>query len=108
MKTSTVAGLVQKASAAELLIIDAVQTTYGASNQANTVLTNIPYVNRLFKSTGIGVSAVEIPGQLILKRQQIQSAFLLTEEAFNELHQGTTTQIGIDFDVLDTPPSKLP
>jgi len=61
-------------------------------------LNKVPYVNRLFKTTGIGFETVPIPGELRIPRSSIKDVSSISPQQWPTIRDGEFERIGVDFD----------
>jgi hypothetical protein len=99
MCTRSFAGTVKANDGDRLVLQDFVMIHEARSQTGVPVLSKIPYVSRLFKSTGAGRKGISIPGEVALERSKILHACELTDESFKTIRQnGGYERIGVDFD----------
>ena len=99
MFTRSFAGTVKANDGDRLVLQDVVMIHEARSQTGIPVLSKVPYVSRLFKSTGVGRKRVSIPGEVALERSKILHACELTDDNFKAIRQnGGYERIGVDID----------
>ena len=87
MCTRSFAGTVKANDGDRLVLQDFVMIHEARSQTGVPVLSKVPYVSRLFKSTGVGRKGVSIPGEVALERSKILHACELTDDNFKAIRQ---------------------
>lgn len=67
------------------------------------IVQKVPYVNRLFKNTGVSVQPVAIPGQVHVPLRDIQQVESVAATSWPSVQQNGFQRIGVDFDFTIPP-----
>jgi hypothetical protein len=93
-----VAGTIVSVDENVLVLNNAVKLTEGRMTGA-PIVSNIPYVSRFFKNSGVGREAISIPGEVSIVRSEIQGISNLTADDLAGLHKTSDSmKMGVDFD----------
>lgn len=95
-----IAGRVVSMDSSDVVLAEsvAIDRSAPATHHASQ-LNKVPYISRLFKSTGIRSNTTQIPGELRLARSSIQHASSIPADQWDTVRDGGFIRIGIDFDV---------
>ena len=98
-RSRSFAGTVKTNDGDRLVLQDVVMINEARKQTGVPIVSKVPYVSRLFKSTGVGRKHVSIPGEVALERSKILHACELTDDSFKTIRQnGGEERIGVDFD----------
>lgn len=93
-----VAGTIVSVDEDALVLKNSVKLTEGRT-MGTPIVSKIPYVSRFFKNSGVGRTAISIPGEVSIVRTKIQGIGNLTADDLAGLHQTSDSmKMGVDFD----------
>ena len=93
-----VAGTIVSVDENVLVLNNAVKLTEGRMT-GTPIVSNIPYISRFFKNSGVGREAISIPGEVSIVRSEIQGISNLTSDDLAGLHKTSNSmKMGVDFD----------
>ena len=97
--TQSIMGTVESVDGQTVVLKDAIQIIEGRSMHSVPVLSKIPYVSRMFRSSGIGRESRKMPDDVVIPREKIAGAFELSAsgaESLILLRQ--VERIGVDYE----------
>ncbi|MBS0206797.1 MAG: hypothetical protein JSS49_28315 [Planctomycetes bacterium] len=97
--TGRIAGRVASIDETTIVLADAVRFHPQEFHSHDTgMVSKLPYLNRLFKNSGVRVDAVPLPGEIRIPKVAVRGLSVIDPESWPSYRQDGFERIGLDFD----------